>query len=90
MAVKPPFASARTVIPVADTDEVARLRGRFAPSLQPARTPGVLIARYVAVLALKVWPVQVMPESATVDGPSVTVVEIPEEQVVPVTLPLAQ
>jgi hypothetical protein len=93
MAVKPPFPSATTVIPpAAVTEDVLTVRGRFAASLQNARTPGVLIARYVAMLAVYVGvgTVQVMPVSATVDGPRLTVVERPEEQVVPVTLPLAQ
>jgi len=52
-AVKPPFASTRRLPPEnVGAGDVATVSGRPAESLQPARTPGVLMARYVAMLAV--------------------------------------
>jgi hypothetical protein len=52
---------------------VFTVRGKFAPSLQLARTPGVLTARYVAMFELYVAEVQLMPPSVMFDAPRVTV-----------------
>src|SRR5579883_2487626 len=85
--VPPPTVRLRGVAAVAPLT----VSGSPAASLQPASTPGFFTIRYVEVLALKVWPVQVMPVAAsTAAAPRVTVAVIPEEQVVPVTVPLAQ
>jgi hypothetical protein len=89
--VNPPFASAITLVnPVGTIVDVATVRGRFAASLQLAKTPGVLMARYVAMFALNELAVQVMPLSTMFDAPSVTVAVIPEEQTPAVTVPFAQ
>ena len=72
------------------TVDVATVRGKFAPSVQPARTPGVLMARYVAMFAVNVVGVQVMPLSAMLDLARYTVAVTPDEQVVPETVPFAQ
>ena len=52
-AVKPPFASIRRVPPEnVGAGDVTTVSGRPAASVQPDRTPGVLMARYVDVLAV--------------------------------------
>ena len=48
------------------------------------------MARYLAVLAVKVDVAQTMPLSVMLVAPNVTVAVNPEEQVVPVTEPFAQ
>ena len=92
VAVKPPFASATTVIPAGVTVVRSTVSGNFAPSVHPASTPGVLIAMAVAMVEVNVEGVQVMPVSLarTDDAPSVTVAEMPEEQTPAVTVPFAQ
>src|SRR5258708_18118068 len=50
LAVKPPFASATTVIPVAVTGSaVLTVRGRVGAALQPAKMPGGLTAKDVRI-----------------------------------------
>src|SRR5258708_39115999 len=88
LAVKPPFASATTVIPVAVTGSaVLTVRGRFAASLQPAKMPGGLTAKYVAMVDGNEVAVQVMPLPTTLDAATVTNAVTPEEQTPPVTGP---
>src|ERR1700693_5650034 len=94
IAVNPPFTSPRTVNPltpeVCVIEDGTTVRGNLAPSVQPIKTPGVLMARYVAILALNVVALQAMPLSTMFEAPRVTLAVIPEEQVVPVTVPFAQ
>jgi hypothetical protein len=94
-ALNPPLTSGMSVRPVDATGafpaDRATVSGRPAESVQPDSTPGVLTARYVAMLALKLGARQEIPPTV-VAAPNVAVAIRPEEQVagVPETEPLAQ
>src|ERR1700676_1179988 len=57
------------------TDDGTTVRGSLAPSVQPARTPGVLTMRYVAVFAVNEGAEQATPAVSTMfDAFKLTVV----------------
>ena len=90
-AVKPPLASATTVIPLGAIVVTSTVSGNFAASVHPANTPGVLMAMAVAVVEVNVGARQVTASLARIDdAPSVTCAVMPDEQTPPVTEPLAQ
>src|ERR1700686_1781009 len=94
IAVNPPFTSPRTVNPltpeVCVIEDGTTVRGNLAPSVQPIKTPGVLMARYVAMVALNVVALQLMPLSTMLETPKLTVAVTPEEQPPAPTVPFAQ